>query len=88
MKNNIRLDLIRISDRHDFLFEDFVRQTGGISFLLSQANPSLDVENALAHITNRETSKLEFQKSWLSIFGNFFFLKFVLLILFHNLFSI
>lgn len=57
MRNDIRLDLIRIADRHDYLFEDFVRQTGGISFLLSQANPFLDVENALAHISNRETSK-------------------------------
>lgn len=61
MKNDIRLDLIRISDRHDTFFEDFVRQTGGISFLLSQMNPFLDLENSLAHLTNRDTSRLAFK---------------------------
>lgn len=56
IKNDIRLDLIRINEQHDWFFDEFVQQTEGMSFLLKESNPFLDLENVLAFLSNREAS--------------------------------
>ena len=55
MRNDIRLDLIRINEQNDDFFDEYVRSTGGLSFTLKDSNPYLDLENVLGFLSNRDS---------------------------------
>ena len=65
MKNDIRLDLIRINEQNDWFFDEFVQKTEGVSFLLKESNPFLNLENVLAFISNRDASNFTFISKFL-----------------------